>query len=311
MINLKHITAIMTIVREGSITAASKKLFISQPALSQTIKQVEKDLGAPIFSRETHRIELTLEGKLYMEAAQQMQMIDRNLHASIADVKEQVHGRFSLGISTQRGLQLLPQVMPDFLQRYPHVQIQLQEEGSGRLEHMVSEGQCDVAFVTTNSKRNHLHYVLIENERLVLLAAKTTELAHRYPDGTTLDITEAEGENFISMSQGHSVRSVQDQLFRENGMNPRILLETHNLEAAKSIAARANAVFLVPNVYVTDSMVDRYRTHVYPISNRSYERHFYFCYQQGMYLTRYVRDLVHIVCDKLHVPCNLPEDETV
>ncbi|MBQ9299682.1 MAG: LysR family transcriptional regulator [Clostridia bacterium] len=308
MINLKHIPAIMAIVREGSVTAASKKLYVSQPALSQTIRQVENDLGAPIFNRDLRHIELTPAGELYMEAAQKIQMIDHNLRAQIADSKDRIYGRFSLGISNQRGLQLLPQVIPEFIRMYPYVKINLAEEGSGRLERMVTEGQCDIAFVTTTSKRNRLHYVLIENERLVLVAARTTNLAKRFADGTVLDIEQAQNEAFVSMSQGHSVRIIQDRLFQENGIQPHILLETHNMEAAKSITARSNAVFLVPNVYVRDSMADRARVHIYPISNTDYERHFYFCYRQGMYLTRYEKDLVRIVCDKLGVPCNLPAD---
>ena len=50
-LNFKHINYVLTVLTEGSITAASKKLFVSQPALSQTIKLIEQDLGAPIFDR--------------------------------------------------------------------------------------------------------------------------------------------------------------------------------------------------------------------------------------------------------------------
>jgi len=309
MVNLKHAPAIMAIVREGSLTAASKKLYVSQPALSQTIKQVESDLGAPIFRRDMHHIELTHAGELYVEAVQEMLTIDRNLHARVEDSKDEVFGEFTLGISTQRGLQLLPQVLPEFMRLYPHVKIKLREEGSGRLERMTMEGICDIAFVTTISKNNRMNYVLIENEQLVLIAAKSTALAQRFPDGATLDITQARDESFISMMEGHSVRTLQDDLFNRYGMQPQILLETNNMEAAKSIAARSGAVFLVPSVYVPDTMADRPRVNIYHVSNADYERHFYLCYRQGMYLTNYQKDLVRIVCAKLNVPCNLPADE--
>ena len=70
--NLKHVQYVLTILREGSITAASKKLFVSQPALSQTLKQIEQDLGAPIFDRTTDPISLTYAGQQYVDAAQQV-----------------------------------------------------------------------------------------------------------------------------------------------------------------------------------------------------------------------------------------------
>lgn len=61
--NFKHINYVLTVLTEGSITAASKKLFVSQPALSQTIKLIEHDLGAPIFDRSTDPISLTYAGR--------------------------------------------------------------------------------------------------------------------------------------------------------------------------------------------------------------------------------------------------------
>jgi DNA-binding transcriptional LysR family regulator len=299
VLNLKYAPAILTIVQEGSITAASKKLFVSQPALSQTIRQVEEELGAPIFTRDTRHIELTYVGKLYIESVRQIQMIDQNLHARVSDSKGEVFGTFRLGISVQRGLQLLPLVIPEFIARYPLVRIQLREEGSGMLERRVLEGQCDLGFVTTASKRDQLTYALIENEQLMLVAATTTELARRFPDGTPIDIAEAQHENFVSMTEGHSVRAIQDKLFEKYGLSPQILLETHNMEAAKRIAARANAVFLVPSAYVSDTIEDRELMHIYPIVNAEFAHHFYVCFRKGKHLPRYELDFIQLVCSVL------------
>ena len=224
MINLKQVPTILAIVREGSITAVSKKMYISQPALSQMLRNIEEELGAPIFERKGGKLLLTYAGELYLEAGQKMLEIDSNLHAKVADSKDVVYGEFRLGISTQRGMQLLPAVLPEFVRKYPHVKIKLHEEGSGRLETMISEGLCDVAFITTTSKRNHLHYMLIETEQLVLIAAKTTKLAKQFPDGSTINITDAQDEVFVAMTSDHSVRATQNRLFEEYGIRPRILL---------------------------------------------------------------------------------------
>ena len=181
--NFKHINYVLTVLTEGSITAASKKLFVSQPALSQTIKLIEQDLGAPIFDRSTDPISLTYAGQRYVEAAQAMLDIDRNLRAEIAETKKEVHGRMRVGISSQRGIQLLPLIIPEFVKRYPYVKIDLLEYGSDTLERLTAEGQCDLGLITTTAKPNRLNYVLIENEQVVLMAARSTELAHRFEDG--------------------------------------------------------------------------------------------------------------------------------
>ena len=308
MLNLKYLPAIETILQEGSITAASKKLYVSQPALSQTIKQVESELGSPIFRRGVSPIALTYEGELYLQAAQRMQDIDRSLHAQVADARSEFHGEFSLGISNQRGLQLLPRVMPEFMRLYPQVKVNLVEHGSDQLERLTLAGQCDMAFLTTTGLRGGLDYTLIENEAVVLMAAKSTALARRVPDGASIDITEARDEVFISMKPGHSVRVIQDQLFQRSGISPRILLETSNMEAAKAITPRAGAVFLLPGAYAGPGTPARAQAHCYPIRGNDFERHFYFCRRQGMYLATFQRDLVRLVCRSLNVPFTLSDD---
>ena len=297
--NFKHINYVLTVLTEGSITAASKKLFVSQPALSQTIKLIEQDLGAPIFDRSTDPISLTHAGQRYVEAAQAILDIDRNLHAEIAETKKEVHGRMRVGISSQRGIQLLPLIIPEFIKRYPYVKIELLEYGSDTLERLTAEGQCDLGLITTAVKPNRLNYVLIENEQVVLMAARSTELAHRFEDGQPIDIKDAMGEKFVCMTESHSVRTIQDRLFERCNFKPNVILETDNMEA----------VMLIPHVYVVNSMELKYRVQCHPIKNNDYERHFFFCYRKGMYLTRYMEDFGRIVCDKLNVPFNMPGHE--
>ena len=304
--NMKHIQYVLTVLREGSITGASKRLYVSQPALSQTIKQIEQDLGATIFDRSTDPISLTFAGQKYVDAAQKILDIDRNLRAQIAETKDEIHGRIRVGISVQRGLQLLPLVVPEFSRLYPFIKIELVEHGSATLERMTIEGQCDIALVATNEKPNKLNYVLIENEQVVLMAARSTDLAHRFADGQPIAITEAQHERFVSMASGHSVRTVQDRLFDMHHISPSILLETKNMEAGKHVAARANAVMLIPQVYVSDSLDLRLRVQCHPILNNDYERHFYLCYRKGLYLPRYMEDFARIVCEKLNAPFKLP-----
>ena len=108
------------------------------------------------------------------------------------------------------------------------------------------------------------------------------------------------------MRSGHSVRLVQDKLFERYNIKPSILMETSNMEAGKNVAARANAVMLIPQVYVDGSLDLQLRVQCHPVLNSQHERHFYLCYRKGMYLTRYMEDFARIVCEKLTVPFNLP-----
>lgn len=79
----RHIEYVLTIAREGSITAASRKLYVSQPSLSQTIKLIERNLGAEIFNRRTEPISMTPAGEMYIEAARKVLAIEEALRQEI------------------------------------------------------------------------------------------------------------------------------------------------------------------------------------------------------------------------------------
>lgn len=87
--NERHIEYVLTIVREGSITAASRKLYVTQPSLSQTIKLIERNLGAEIFNRKTEPISVTPAGQKYIEAAQKVLDIERGLQQEIGRMKRE------------------------------------------------------------------------------------------------------------------------------------------------------------------------------------------------------------------------------
>lgn len=161
------------------------------------------------------------------------------------------------------------------------------------------EGVCDLALITTSAKRRELHYELLENEEIVLMADKNTDIARRVPDGTPIDISEAEDESFVMLRHGHSVRAVQEHLFQLHSLTPKVLLESNSLELAKRVAANANAVMLCPYVYIAQSPEVRARVHCYPIRDMDYERHLYLCYRKDLYFARFMEDFLEIVRSKL------------
>ena len=120
--------SVLTVLKEGSFTGAAKKLYVSQPSLSQIIKAAEANLGAPIFNRNTDPITLTPAGALYVKAAKQISTISTNLAKQVEELSNEEFGRIRLGISVQRGMELLPYLYPRFKSRFPHVELELHEQ---------------------------------------------------------------------------------------------------------------------------------------------------------------------------------------
>ena len=293
--NEKHMQYVLTVLKEGSFTNAAKKLYVSQPSLSQIIKTAESNLGAPIFDRSTDPITLTPAGQLYVEAARQVTTISTNLRKQVEELSKEEFGTICLGISVQRGMELLPELYPRFKKRFPHVGMELHEQGSATMEKSVLEGEVGIALLTTFPRHEELVYDLIQEEKLVLIVNRECELAKRIAPGTPIDILEARDETFISSQSGHSVRTIQDSLFITRDMKPKIDLVTISIEVGKHVVAASPVVMACPDSYVeTDNSPDS-AYFSYPILGVENPRHFYACYRKDMYLTKYMKGFLEIL----------------
>ena len=292
--NEKHMQYVLTVLKEGSFTNAAKKLYVSQPSLSQIIKTAESNLGAPIFDRSTDPITLTPAGQLYVEAARQVTTISTNLRKQVEELSKEEFGTILLGISVQRGMELLPELYPRFKKRFPHVGLELHEQGSATMEKSVLEGEVGIALLTTFPRHEELVYDLIQEEKLVLIVNRECELAKRIAPGTPIDILEARDETFISSQSGHSVRTIQDSLFITRDMKPKIDLVTISIEVGKHVVAASPVVMACPDSYVETGNSPDSAYFSYPILGVENPRHFYACYRKDMYLTKYMKGCLEI-----------------
>ena len=298
--NLKQALYIQTIAREGNITAAAKKLYVSQPSLSQMVRQVENEYGVTLFDRTVSPLRLTYAGEKYLQAAKTMLAANERLENELREIRQENSGLLRLGISVQRAIQILPVALPWFTMQYPKVSIEypkvsidLREEGSARLEQLLEDGEIDLALAAIESVSPSLSYTLIEKEVVGVLAGKGAAIAQQLPPGTPISLSMIREDAFVSLKPGHSVRVVQDALFHESGMKPQILLETDSLEVAKRVAVQAGACMLCSDIFVDDYA--RRGGVFYPLMDYENRRHLYACWRKGEKLPRYAEGFIQIV----------------
>ncbi len=293
LMNLKQALYIQTIAREGNITAAAKKLYVSQPSLSQMVRQVENEYGVTLFDRTVSPLRLTYAGEKYLQAAKTMLAANERLENELREIRQENSGLLRLGISVQRAIQILPVALPWFTMQYPKVSIDLREEGSARLEQLLEDGEIDLALAAIESVSPSLSYTLIEKEVVGVLAGKGAAIAQQLPPGTPISLSMIREDAFVSLKPGHSVRVVQDALFHESGMKPQILLETDSLEVAKRVAVQAGACMLCSDIFVDDYA--RRGGVFYPLMDYENRRHLYACWRKGEKLPRYAEGFIQIV----------------
>ena len=296
--NLKQAQYVKTIAECGSITAAAKKLFVSQPSLSQMLRQLEQETGLPIFDRSTSPMRLTYAGEKYLHAAERILAANAELDSQLREIRHEHAGRLRLGISVTRAMQVMPLVMPIFQQQYPNVSLQMTESGSANLEEMLRGGSIDLAFAALESTSPSLAYELLEQETIGVLAGRDAAITRQNPNGTALPLEAFRRESFVSLTKGHSSRITQDKLFRKYGLSPNILLETDALEVGRRVALEAGACMLLPSIYI-DGYCNQRKGSFYPLADYENYRHFYACYRKDEFVPQYARDFIQITASAL------------
>lgn len=296
--NLKQAQYVKTIAECGSITAAAKKLFVSQPSLSQMLRQLEQETGLPIFDRSTSPMRLTYAGEKYLHAAERILAANAELDSQLREIRHEHAGRLRLGISVTRAMQVMPLVMPIFQQQYPNVSLQMTESGSANLEEMLRGGSIDLAFAALESTSPSLAYELLEQETIGVLAGRDAAVTRQNPNGTALSLEAFRRESFVSLTKGHSSRITQDKLFRKYGLSPNILLETDALEVGRRVALEAGACMLLPSIYIDGYCYQR-KGCFYPLADYENHRHFYACYRKDEFVPQYARDFIQITASAL------------
>jgi DNA-binding transcriptional LysR family regulator len=122
---LFQLEAFLAVVREGSFSAAAKALFRTQPAISQTIKKLEDEIGRPLFDRSSRRGVLTDAGRVLADHAERLVNLRQRAMAALDDVRQLRTGRLTMAANELTCLYLLP-ILHEYRRLYPEVHITVQ-----------------------------------------------------------------------------------------------------------------------------------------------------------------------------------------
>ena len=297
--NYRQAEHLLAVYEEGSISRAASRLGVSQPAISQTIQMAEREIGMKLFYRGPGGRSLTYAGEKYLAAARQLIALEGNLNRELQELLGERRGKLRIGISVTRAMFILPQILPGFLSLHPEVELELVEVGTSDLDFLLLDGRVDMAFLlSAENIHPDLEYITLCRDQLLLIAGPDTAIARRRAPGDTINIQEAREETFISLLPGHGVRSLQDRIFYDNRMSPRILMETSSPEVARRLAIVCGAVALFPETLMPPEDSDGSPAGVwFRVGGVQYLRDFFLCYPQNTFLPQYMLDFISATRD--------------
>lgn len=227
--NLKQLEYIVAIEKEGSLSRAADRLFITRPALNHYLISLETELGVPLFKRTGRRLIPTVAGESYIRAAKQILEIKKQTYKELQDIAENYRGTISLGLTTGVGNAILRDVLPKFNRLYPHYSLNLLEGNIRTLETAVKNGDIDFAVVGYGSVPTDLKHITTISCEVVLVLPPDHPLGVRASHGeapyATLDLNELRDDDFVLMNTKTNIRAIADKHFEMAGFQPKIKVE--------------------------------------------------------------------------------------
>ncbi|NLT57571.1 MAG: LysR family transcriptional regulator [Clostridiales bacterium] len=293
---LESFEYVLAVLQCGSISMAAKKLYMSQPLLSQKIRSIERELDITIFNRYKNPISLTCAGESFVRAATQIGEVKNNLLREIGELKGEVRGRLSFAVSIQRALYTLPELLPKYKAKYPNVEISINSDYSkSTFSAMVQRGEADFALVSYSIPLPDLEYTFLHSDRIILFGGFNTDIAKRYEIGSVINITEAQNEKFVAVQESNGFRKSQDKVFQRAKIAPQIVLETTGMDLACRLAIAIDCVSLCPEAHPAETRTLKENAfYCYLEPDEEYQRKFAICYRKNMYLTKYMRDFIEM-----------------
>lgn len=246
---LGQLEAFLAVIREGSFSAAAKALYRTQPAISQTIKRLEDEIGKPLFDRASRRGLLTDAGRVLAVHAERLINFRQQALAALDDVRQLRAGRLTLAANEMTCLYLLP-MLHEYRRLYPSVSVTVQRALASRIPGQVMDYGADIGVVTFRPDLEHLTSIVVYRDALAFVVPPSHPFARR----AKVSIAELAGESFVAHHVASPYRQKVLETFQDKRVQLQMPVEMPTIEAIKRFVAMGNGVALLPALSVESEL---------------------------------------------------------
>ena len=242
--DIRQIACFAEVAQQLNVTRAAEKLHISQPSLSKTIKNLESELGTPLFYRGAHQLELTDAGEAFLINAKKVLDSFDNLTSELNDVVDLKKGEIKIGIPPIIGAAFFAALISRYKETYPSIDLLLTEVGSNTIRQGVSEGEIDIGLVCNlPAKKENLEIIQLLKDPLMLMVHKDHPLATR----TAIDFVEIEKEPLILYRHDFSLHDRIMAACASHGFEPKVVCESSQKDFMIEMVGAKLGVTLLPS----------------------------------------------------------------
>jgi DNA-binding transcriptional LysR family regulator len=241
--NFADLQVFKTVVEEGGIVKAARKLHRAPSNISMRIKHLETAVGIPLFHRNRQRLHLSPSGELLLGYAERLISLSEEARHAVTGAAPQ--GLLKLGALESTAASRLPGILADFHRRYPDVRLELTTGTNDALVSAVVERRLDAAFIAEPPSARGLAHLPVFRERLVVISS--------WDHAPIASARDAEGQSLIAFPHGCAYRRVLQRWLKRDSLATRRVLELSSYHAIVACVAAGAGIALMPEA-VLDAM---------------------------------------------------------
>ncbi len=241
---IRQLRYFLEVADAGNFSRAAKRLGVSQPAVSQQMRDLEVGLRAVLFQRRGRRISLTSAGLVFQEHARTiLHQVEKSLQ-EVGSEPGELRGTLRVGIIPYLSLALLPKLLGSFADANPGLDLSISEISSTDIETCLEEGQLDVGLGWVTRHSPNLRYEHLADDEFTVVVAES----HPWSKRRVVELSELHRQRIVQLPDTYVMRRMTDEICRNHRIRPRTVAEINSIEVILRSLAPMKAVALMPRV---------------------------------------------------------------
>lgn|SRR5688572_3424293 len=248
--DINQLEVLVTVAREKSFSRAADVLGRTQPAVSQSIRRLEKEVGERLFDRSSKDGTLTDAGNVVVEFARQILNLRQNAALAIEELRDVQFGKISLSANEHTVFAVLP-IIAKFQNRHPSVKIEVRRGVASRIPEEIASRDVELGVLSFKPKDPGIVSVDIGTDELILITSRD----HKFAAKSQLSISDLADESFIAHNARSPYRRNVIEAFDRHNVKLNIAVELPSLEAIKRLVESGVGIALVPRLTAVPEIV--------------------------------------------------------
>ncbi len=244
--DLTQLETFLAVAQEGGFSRAAKKLFRTQPAISQTIRKLETEVGEPLFDRSSREGVLTDAGRVLKDYAQKMLNMREEARGALDELRKLQHGRLTIAANEFTCLYLLP-LLDEFRHLCPMIKVTVQRSLASRITEELLNHNAELGVLTFRPDDPMIRSIAVYRDDIAFVVPASHPLAKNHKEVT---IKQLGAECFIAHNIPSPSRAKVIETFKRKRVPLHMDVELPSIEAIKTFVIRRNGVALLPGICV-------------------------------------------------------------